>query len=211
MKLRPVAALLLVLVACGRPDRPEATAPQTVSPTPSASAWTWHPLGGLAVVEGEVLEPTNLILEGRSIRERRFAEPGPVRWEFFRPPEGEAAVLRTAEGRELARFTFALAAPRPKPSPASPRLARRPEPTRAATPDPAGRPLPEPLAPKTRAEARLPNLPMTSIPGRKPFALPSASEAPTQVLRRPSVHIPILADPVTPPPFAKPLSPGPSA
>ena len=88
MNLRHTAILLLVLAACGRTQLPEAASTQTVSPVPPASAWSWHPLGGLAVVEGEVSEPTELVLEGRSIREHRLAEGGPVRWEFFRPPAG---------------------------------------------------------------------------------------------------------------------------
>ena len=62
---------------------------QTGRPNPSVGAWSWHPLGGLAVVEGEVSTATDLVIEGRSIRESRYAEMGPVRWEFFRPPEGE--------------------------------------------------------------------------------------------------------------------------
>ncbi len=204
MRARHAAALLLILLACGRTDQTEAPSPQRANPTPAIGAWTWHPLGGLAVVEGEVAEPTNLILEGHSIRERRFAEPGPVRWEFFRPPEGEAAVLRTAEGRELARFTFSIRATRPAPSPGGPRLARRTE--AAAPPSPVPPPSPEPPAPKTRADARFRTLPMTPIPDRKPSALPSAPVAPTDVPRRASGFTPIPVDPVGPRP-ANPVPP----
>lgn len=203
MKVRHAVALSLILLACGRRDQTGAPSPQLVNPTPAVGAWTWHPLGGLAVVEGEVTEPTDLILEGHSIRERRFAEPGPVRWEFFRPPEGEAAVLRTAEGRELARFTFSLSPTRPKPPPGAPRLARRPEPT--ATPSPVPKPIPEPPAPRTRADARWRTLPVAPIPDRKPFALPSAPAAPTDVPRRASSFTPIPVDPVLP----RPVNPAP--
>jgi peptidoglycan/xylan/chitin deacetylase (PgdA/CDA1 family) len=207
MKACQALALLLILAACGRTDPTAATALPAINEVPAVGAWTWHPLGGLAVIEGEVSAPTNLILEGHSIRERRFAEPGPVRWEIFRPPAGEAAILRTAEGKELARFTFSLAPPRPQRSPEPPRRASRPEASAPARPAPAPRALPEPPAPTTRAEARLRNLPVTAIPSRKPFALPSASEAPAEVLRRTPSRAPILADPVTP----RPATPVPAA
>ncbi|MDP1831601.1 MAG: polysaccharide deacetylase family protein [Geothrix sp.] len=205
MKARLAGALLLVLAACGRNDRPEATSSPAPSQAPSVGAWTWHPLGGLAVVEGEVTGPTELILEGRSIREIRFAEPGPVRWEFFRPPAGEVAVLRTAEGRELARFEFSLPPARPRPAPSSPRPARRPEPPRAARPAPA--PVPEPSAPKTRAETPSRNRPVPPLPGRKAPALASVSAARTdEAPGRASTAAPIPPGPVLPRP-AEPLPP----
>ena len=199
MKVRHAATLLLILAACGRTDRTKPVSPPAASQAPSIGAWTWHPLGGLAVVEGEVTEPTELILEGRSIRERRFAEPGPVRWEFFRPPAGEAAVLRTAEGRELARFTFSLPAARPRTEPG-------PTPTAALAPSPARRSVPEPPPPTTRAETRLRNLPVTPIPDRKSLSLPSASKAPTGVPRPASTTAPIWLDPVVPR-LATPMTP----
>ncbi len=173
MKLGILGTLLLVLVACGRTDRPEPTAVQTVSPqAPAASVWSWHPLGGLAVVEGEVAEPTELILEGHSIREHRFAEQGPVRWEFFRPPPGETALLRTADGRVLARFEFSLPPEPPKAPRESPRLTRRPELTPTPVPRPEPRTIPEPPVPKVHAETRLKNLPVQALPKRKSLTLP---------------------------------------
>jgi peptidoglycan/xylan/chitin deacetylase (PgdA/CDA1 family) len=147
----------------------------------------------LAVIEGDLAEPAELILEGRSIRERRFAEAGPVRWEFFRPPEGETAILRTAEGRELAQFRFALTSPRPAPEPQS-RLAGRREPV--ASQDP--RPLPEPPQAKARVETRLKNLPVTAIPARPARDLPTVSVAPTDLPRRAAVPAPVLPDAVVP-------------
>ncbi|MFZ1377587.1 MAG: hypothetical protein WAS25_13430, partial [Geothrix sp.] len=147
MRTRLGAVLLLVLAACGRSDQSgQVPPPLPTASSPSVGEWTWHPIGGLAVVEGEVSEPTDLVLEGRSIRERRYAEIGPVRWEFFRPPDGETAILRTAEGRELARFTFSLA-PRPRPAPAAPRLARKPPPSPPAPAPPTTAP-PSTPAPK---------------------------------------------------------------
>jgi len=201
MRTRLAAILLLFLAACGRSDRSgQVPPPPMTAQSPTVGEWTWHPIGGLAVVEGEVSEPTELVLEGRSIRERRFTEIGPVRWEFFRPPEGETAILRTADGRELARFTFSLA---PRPAPAAPRLARKPE--RPAQPNP---PAPAVPAPKTRAEARLRPLPVAPIPDRKTRDLPSASEAPNGLRPRASLFTPLTVEPVTP--RVAPTSPRPA-
>ena len=202
MKACHAAVLLLLLAACGRTDRQESTANPTPESASTTSAWTWHPLGGLAVVEGEVKEPTELILEGRSIRERRYAEAGPVRWEFFRPPEGETAILRTTEGRELAHFTFSLAPPRTKPGSATPRLARNAEPSTALTsrPEPTvpKKPTAEPPDTKTRAEARLRTLPITRIPDRKGRELPSTAEVPSGMPLRASTFTPIEVDSAMP-------------
>ncbi|MFN7958995.1 MAG: polysaccharide deacetylase family protein [Holophagaceae bacterium] len=196
MRAGLAAALLLILAACGRTDRAEAPPPPAAQ-APAPGAWTWHPIGGLAVVEGEVSEPTDLVLEGRSIREQRFAEVGPVRWEFFRPPEGETAVLRTAEGRELARFIFSLAPERPRPAPAAPRLARKPAPQPAPV-RPAPAAPPEAPAPKARAEARLRPAPVPPIPNRKGRDLPAASEVPSDTRPRASIFTPLPAEPPSP-------------
>jgi len=166
MKVRHGAALLLILVACGRKSAPEPAAAGQVAALPVTSEWSWHPLGGLAVVEGELGEPTELLLQGRSITERRFAEAGPLRWEFFRPPEGEEAVLRTAEGRELARFRFSTAPPA-KQTPL--RQARHPEPSPATPAAPAGRPP----ALNARADARVQRAPVQPLPEPKPLAVPA--------------------------------------
>lgn len=165
-----VPALALILVSCGR----QATqAPPTLASTVETDApvapWAWYPLGGLAVVEGEVTEPTQLVLEGRSIRETRYAEIGPVRWEFFRPPPGETAVLRTAEGRELARFEFSLTPARPPAPGARP---AQPRPTRLAKQTPPAAPARE--VPSTRSVARLEPAPVPPLTGRKTGALPHA-------------------------------------
>ena len=205
MKL-PALALLLVLVACGRTDLPQAPVAQVPKRNPSVGEWTWHPIGSVAVVEGELAEPAELILEGASIRERRYAELGPVRWEFFRPPPGEGAVLRTADGRVLARFTFAPQAPPPRPGP-TPRLARRTEPSVLRAPEPVltAPPVPEPPAPKALAEARLRNLPITPIPARKAAALPTVFRAPAAVSSTATAN-PYRLEPV-PPPAARPAAP----
>ncbi len=176
MRLRRALVLLLALTACGRkppPPSPPASAPAF----PVTMAWTWHPIGPLAVIEGEVGEGTDLVLEGKSIRERRFAEPGPLRWEFFRPPAGETAVLRTEDGRVLAHFEFSdpESAARPKQAQGGAPFRAEPPPAPAARiPQPA--PLPPP--PTARAETRAPSAPLTPLAGRRPFAMPSTTEAP---------------------------------
>ena len=104
-------ALLFVLLGftgCGKKDLPPV--PQ-VKPAAALKPWTSQILNGVLVVQGEVDRPTDLVLEGRSIRETHHATFGPVRWEMYRPPTGEVAQLRTAEGKLLARWRFG-AAPR---------------------------------------------------------------------------------------------------
>lgn len=157
-------AAALAGAGCSRQAPVEAPPPAAAR---SAVPWTWHPLGGLAVVEGEVAEPTDLVLEGRSVREVRYAEAGPVRWEFFRPPEGETAVLRTGAGRELARFRFAREAPVQTPTT---RAAQRP----AAEPQTA---LPRVEAPRIRSQAQAKAAPPAPLPERKSSALPTPAAA----------------------------------
>lgn len=119
--------LFVALMGCER-QAARATVAKPASPKPAPSArqdWSWRPVGGVAILEGELAAPTELVLEGRSIREARFAEAGPVRWELFRPPAGETALLRTGSGQILARFNFALPPPsklaaNPKPGPSAP-------------------------------------------------------------------------------------------
>jgi peptidoglycan/xylan/chitin deacetylase (PgdA/CDA1 family) len=184
------AAVLLALLACGRTEAP---APAAGGPeVPAATVlvpWTWHPLGGLAVIEGEVAEPTDLVLEGRSIRETRYAEAGPVRWELYRPPEGETAVLRTASGRVLARFDFT---------------------TRKAVPVPTRIPPPPPPAPTAASPA--PPAPPPAATHARPATVP----APRPLPARPSA--PLLAPAETAPsapakpawPELQPSAPGPT-
>ena len=220
MRLRPapflLAPLLLASLACDRaePRSPTQAAAPTETPTP-LEAWAWHSLGSLVVIEGEVAEPTELILEGRSIKEHRYAEIGPVRWELFRPPVGEVAVLRTDKGVILARFDFSAPGVQAKPAPAPTRLARQAEPTRPAPapppqvrsearlPNPRLAPLPSHPAPALPSAAVAPVLPPTvrtevrpsqqavaPLPGRKPQALPSVSEAPAMASNQPpALHL----------------------
>lgn len=228
MKLTPgTLALTLLLAAgfgCGKKAVEAPPPPLAAAPT---TPWSWHPLGGLAVVEGEVTEGTDLVLEGRSIRETRYAEPGPVRWEFYRPPLGETAVLRTGEGRELARFEFILSprkqaaatppsrapkvaatVPRPPPPvplrrPASggaeaPRPTPIPKLAQALPPTPAPQPVPE--APRVRAEARARTQALPPLTSRAPLRNPGNPESIPSTPARPSARLPQLTAEATPPP-----------
>jgi len=98
-----VFLVLLGFTACGKKNLPPAP---PVKPTAALKPWTCQILNGVLVVQGEVDRPMDLVLEGRSIRETHHATYGPVRWEMFRPPTGEVAQLRTAEGQVLARWRF---------------------------------------------------------------------------------------------------------
>ena len=168
------SGLFLVLTGCGRQAAQEAASRQTPPPKPATSArkdWSWRPVGGLAILEGELASPAELVLEGRSIREARFAEAGPVRWELFRPPVGETALLRTGSGQILARFEFVL------PPPA--RIAPPPKPSaRATSAIPSKRPHADPPARPPRA---LPASPAPTpdraapLPSPTPFLLPRAA------------------------------------
>ncbi len=186
------AALLLFPVACDRSGQPAAAPPQAPGPAAATSPWTWHPLGGLAVIEGEVTEPTTLLLEGRSIRERRFAEIGPVRWEFFRPPAGETAVLRTEEGRELARFDFSIPAPgtKPKAAPAPPKKVQPPPPAAAKAPAPAPAPTAAPAPQPKPSPAPPPQPKAAPAPAPQPKPSPAPPPPPRPVLPAPEPEPP---------------------
>jgi len=174
MRVHHLAVALVLLTACGRKDQPGADAPpQAVLPV--SSTWSWHPLGGLAVIEGELSEPAELVLEGRSVKEHRFAEAGPVRWELFRPPAGEEAVLRTADGRELARFSFSA----PPPSHAELEARRLAQLRAAPWPERPSAPT-EPPDPKVRAEARLQTSTLSALPNRKSQDLPGPTPEPAK-------------------------------
>ncbi len=109
MKARHVLFFVLLgFTACGKKNLPPTP---VAKPTVALKPWTCQILNGVLVVQGEVDRPMDLVLEGRSIRETHHATFGPVRWEMFRPPIGEVAQLRTAEGEVLAQWRFG-AAPR---------------------------------------------------------------------------------------------------
>ena len=199
MKRLGTLALLLGLVSCGQQPDSGAPAPPPEAKASASIPWSWHPLGGLAVVEGEVAQPTELVLEGGSIRETRFAEPGPVRWEFFRPPEGETAVLRTAAGQTLARFEFTLP-PRkpagPAPVPPAGKPAAIPKGARASAPpepQPTTRTGPRPQEAPVAALASRPRPSVATAPGSVPAPEAGAPKppAPVAALRAPTPSRPL--------------------
>lgn len=155
--------------------------------------WTWHRLGGLLVVEGEVNEPVDLVLRGRYMNDRLHAEFGPVRWELYAPPPGEVAELRTADGKLLARWNFdapleapATAAPPPKPvkPPAKP---GKPAP-KVVTPKPAPAPAPPVTQPSRAAFWPETHLPLFNGPTREP--------SPKEVAKTPAAPKPAPVPPV---------------
>lgn len=217
--LRPAQAaafaLLLLAWSCGREAaRTPAPAPPSPpsTPPPQAAPWTWHKLGGLAVVEGEVQAPTELILEGPSIRLTCYAEPGPVHWEMYLPPEGEVATLHTASGRILAQFVFSTR-PQPAPPPALPSSPPRAKPAQAPAPvtrprPPVAPPPPVPLpAPAVRTRPQAQPAPARPLPlrGAPPAWHPEAHPAPLPLRK---AWTPLR--PPAPPPPRPTLPPAPS-
>ncbi|WP_243287256.1 polysaccharide deacetylase family protein [Geothrix terrae] len=167
--------MFLALAGCGRQAAREAASRPAPPPRPATSArkdWSWRPVGGLAILEGELATPAELVLEGRSIREARFAEAGPVRWELFRPPVGETALLRTGSGQILARFEFVLPPPARVAPPMKPG-------TRAASTIPPKARRAEPPAGARVAAAVPPARPLKAVPG-------SPAPAPDRAIPLPS-------------------------
>jgi peptidoglycan/xylan/chitin deacetylase (PgdA/CDA1 family) len=215
--LRTLSSLALALgffgpLACRREEKP--TAPAPPPPKPELAPWSWHALGGLLVIEGEVDAPTELTLKGRYLDERRFVDLGPVRWELYRPPPGAKAELRTSEGKLLATWDFdqpppvpqppALKAPKPaspKPEPHRPE-ARRPEPKR---PEPK-KPEPKKAEPKKPEPKKPePKKPEPKKPEPKRPA-PISPERPKPQPRKPEPQRPQLPSPEAPKPKPRPLT-----
>jgi peptidoglycan/xylan/chitin deacetylase (PgdA/CDA1 family) len=104
VKARQIAFFVLLgLTACGKKSLPPTP---IAKPTAALRPWSCQILNGVLVVQGEVDHPMDLVLEGRSIWETHHATFGPVRWEMFKPPTGEVAQLRTADGQVLAKWRF---------------------------------------------------------------------------------------------------------
>jgi peptidoglycan/xylan/chitin deacetylase (PgdA/CDA1 family) len=198
MKRFLASGLLLGLIACG--EKPTLKAPPSAPVfVTSGAPWTWHPLGGLAVVEGELAEGAELVLEGPSLHEKRYAEPGPLRWEFFRPPEGEAAVLRTAEGKELARFQFSLRPAKPAPVPKVARAKPTPQPVPSLRSSPTPKAPPAKLPPPAKAVATTRSAPRP-VPPLAPRVSPALPALPPAT---PVASAPVQPLVLTPPPPAR--------
>jgi len=179
MKLACLIGCLLLGLACGtKPAEAPAPAPASL-PLAGLQPWSWHPLGGLAVIEGEVPEATDLTLKGRSVEEHRYAEQGPVRWELFRPPDGETAVLLDGAGKELARFTFSAHPPPPPASKAQP--LRSPS---APRPSSEAKAMPVPPSPAVNRAAHLDISRVGPLASRRGGSVsPTPRETPTFIPR----------------------------
>lgn len=161
---------LACLPACER-QKPSAPAAPEAAPV-SLRPWTWHTLGGILIIEGELGKAGTLELKGRTYAERRAVEAGPLRWELYLPPMEEPAVLKLGDGTVLATWDFrkpppeppAPPEPRPAPAPAvqepKPAPVPGPKPTKPvlvpAKPIPAPQPLPAPLPARPQASASEP-------------------------------------------------------
>ncbi len=216
----------LTLIPACRKDQPPPPAPEVTEPEHPLAPWSWHKLGGLLVVVGEVKEPTELTLTGHYLNEHTFAEAGPVRWEMYAPPQGEVAVLRTGNGKMLATWNFDApeskppAPPKPKPAPAPAKPAPRVKPL-PVKPAPAPKPVPAPApipVPKPSAENKA--WPETHLPLSKGIFRKGAAPKRTPAPPAPAVaKTPPTAKPVQPvvpkaaaiPPPTKPVPPAPSS
>ncbi|HJW09245.1 MAG TPA: polysaccharide deacetylase family protein, partial [Holophagaceae bacterium] len=179
-------ALLLGLLAC----QPKAAKAPIAAQALEAQPWSWHSLGGVLIIQGEVREPTDIYLQGHSVGTSMHAELGPVYWEMVRPPKGEKARLLDGNGRVLAEWTFlgdsseaaekllAKATPKSRAKAPAAQLARKP----ANPPPPRATPGPSPEAPRPRI-ARLepapaaPPAPRTNPPTSR--AIPPAAAPPS--------------------------------
>jgi len=187
-------------LSCGKQAAEGPSVPPPAPVQAGVEPWSWHPLGGLAVIEGEVTETTELTLEGPSIREHRLAEPGPVRWEFFRPPEGESALLRDGQGRVLARFSFLLEKPKPQ------AMATRREGAPKPAPPP---PVPAPTLAKTRTTAHPSGPSVQPLSPRRSSTLP-ATPGQTPALPLNPAPLTFNLRPTEPSPESTPALPAPA-
>jgi len=219
VKVRPLigafclAFATLGTLSCRRDEKPATSTPPP--PKPVLAPWTWHALGGLLVVEGELEQPTELILKGRFLNERRHVDFGPVRWEMYRPPAGEVAELRTGAGELLARWNFdqpLVTAPPPvvKPPKAPKPEPKKPEPKPPAPPKPEPRkPEPKPPTPpkptpkKPEPKRPAPPMPEPKKPEPKPPALPKPEPKKTEP-KQPAPPKPEPKKPEPPPVIKRP-------
>jgi peptidoglycan/xylan/chitin deacetylase (PgdA/CDA1 family) len=180
----------LSLLDCERRNEPAAAAPAQPGAGPhAAEPWRFHFVGGLLVVEGELDQPTELILKGRTLSESCRVPLGPVRWELYRPPPGEVAELRTREGKLLARWDFDA---KPGVPPVVPAQVAKVEPPRPVPP-----PKPVPVAP--------PPPPVAKVEPPKPKPMPPPLVVPPGPWARIEPHLRLPKPP--PPPVRTPPPP----
>ena len=205
-----LVAVLLALLGCDR------EAPH-LPPVPAAQArplepWTWHMVGGLLVIEGEVDQPTEVVLKGHYLSTSQTFPIGPVRWEMYRPPKGEVADLRTADGRLLRHWDFDAPAPAPAPvvvpKPPSP---PKPVPVELPKPPPPPKPVPvvvsKPLPPPKPVPVVVPKPPPPPkpVPVVVPKPPPPPKPVPVVVPKPPPPPRPVPAVVPKPPPPPKPV------
>jgi len=193
-----LSALAALIVGCPRQRTPPPTPAATPPPPQKLEPWTWHRLGGLLVVEGEVDEPVDLVLKGRYLNEHRHAEYGPVRWETYAPPPTEVAELRSSEGKLLARWDFSAPPPRkdaeiaavsqkPAPMPAASKLAANRTPIPPVVRDIQPHLFPPVSPPKPRPSRSHHRSPTTS--SAAPVPLPSDKQIPLSLVPTPSLTL----------------------
>ncbi len=195
-----LASTLLGALACQRNAPPQP--PLRQEPKAPLAPWTWHALGGLLVVEGEVDQPTELTLKGTTLNEHTFVDVGPVRWELYRPPKGEKAELRKKDGTLLARWDFDRPLPVPETvGPTLPTPSRRADPPRKPDikkPDATKKVKPEPPAPRSPSPRKQgPPAVLLKKEPRKSEPTPKATPKP-----------PIIQVPRVPPPSQPATRPG---
>ncbi len=190
---------LAVLPGC-RKQEPPPRPPAITTPEQPLAPWTWHKLGGLLVVVGEVDGPTDLVLKGRYLNDRMHAEFGPVRWELYAPPPNEIAELRTKEGKLLARWEFDAPVAKP-PRALKPLPKAKPAPvTKKTTPPPPVPPAPsKPAAPVKPAAIVTPAVPVKPAVQVKSVAQVTPPKPPQKVKLAqsswPETHLPLVHGP----------------
>ena len=179
-----VGCALLLTLACEKHVPPPPPPPPAVELAP----WSYHVLGGIVVIEGEVDCPTDLFLDGQFVHDSRHVEFGPVRWERYLPPKGEIVELRNGTGKLLARWDFSKPWEPPAPPP-------QVKPQESPQPNPAPQaPAPKPLPPS-------PPPPAPKLPPPAPKPVPPAPKLP------PPAPKPVPPAPKPPPPAPKPVPP----
>jgi len=206
----PVAAFCALGWLGCRKEAPPALPPPPPSEVQVLDPWSFHFVGGLLVITGETADPVDVTLKGTTLNEARTLPFGPVRWELLRPPKGEVAELRSADGTLLFRFDFDKPPP-PRTRPPAPVTAAPAAPSRPAAPVPPPRPAEAPAPPPSAVPAApsgpagpaVPPTPSRPAPG--PMAPPSApAQAPGRVPAAPAPPRPVPAP--VPPAVATPAA-----
>ena len=210
----------LALVRCDRQALPPAVRPSAPKvPATPLDPWTWHYVGGLLVIQGELDQTTELRLKGRTLSETWLAPAGPVRWELYRPPAGEVAELRSGDGTLLAAWDFDAQPPPPPRPPVA--QARPPKPVPPPPPPIVKNPyvsrIPGGDTEKVEPPKPVPPPPVAKVEPPKPVPPPAVAkvEPPKPVPSPPIVKVE-PPKPVPPPPIVKvepprPLPPPPPA